>query len=164
MQRSRPPILAATRQLTNLTVPYGQPREPPDDDEGREMRKLRAEMHRRMLGDGYCARPVEMDGHFESICESAGAATLVGQVFRKDVEQNPFLLRDPRGQDCALGSSALRTATAADLEFVFELRKSVMGEYIGAVCGWDEADQRASSSAADPSQAPWLTAESLCAV
>lgn len=34
------------------------------------MRKLRSEMHRRMLGNGYCARPVEMDCHFESICES----------------------------------------------------------------------------------------------
>jgi hypothetical protein len=34
------------------------------------MRKLRAEMHRRMLGNGHCARPVEMDCHFESICES----------------------------------------------------------------------------------------------
>ena len=34
------------------------------------MRKLRAEMHRRMLGNGYCARPVEIDCHFESICES----------------------------------------------------------------------------------------------
>jgi len=34
------------------------------------MRRLRAEMHRRMLGNGYCARPVEMDCHFESICES----------------------------------------------------------------------------------------------
>ena len=27
-------------------------------------------MHRRMLGNGYCARPVELDCHFESICES----------------------------------------------------------------------------------------------
>ncbi|TDT97504.1 hypothetical protein EDD99_5649 [Streptomyces sp. 846.5] len=35
-----------------------------------EMAKLRREMHRRMLGNGYCARPVEMDCHFESICES----------------------------------------------------------------------------------------------
>ena len=34
------------------------------------MRKLRAEMHRRMLGNGYCARPVGLDCHFESICES----------------------------------------------------------------------------------------------
>jgi integrase/recombinase XerD len=49
---------------------YDQPRQLPGDDEGTEMRKLRSEMHRRMLGNGYCARPVEMDCHFESICES----------------------------------------------------------------------------------------------
>lgn len=34
------------------------------------MRKLCGEMFRRTLGIGYCARPVEMDCHFESICES----------------------------------------------------------------------------------------------
>jgi integrase/recombinase XerD len=49
---------------------YGQPRQLTSDHEGHEMRKLRSEMHRRMLGNGYCARPVEMDCHFESICES----------------------------------------------------------------------------------------------
>jgi integrase/recombinase XerD len=49
---------------------YEQPRQLPATDEGSEMRKLRGEMHRRMLGNGFCARPVEMDCHFESICES----------------------------------------------------------------------------------------------
>jgi integrase/recombinase XerD len=49
---------------------YDKPRELPAGDEGSEMRKLRSEMHRRMLGNGYCARPVEVDCHFESICES----------------------------------------------------------------------------------------------
>jgi integrase/recombinase XerD len=49
---------------------YGQPQQLDAKDEGSEMRRLRAEMHRRMLGNGYCARPVEMDCHFESICES----------------------------------------------------------------------------------------------
>ena len=39
----------------------------PADAEGTQMRKLRAEVHRRMLGNGYCARPVELDCHFESI-------------------------------------------------------------------------------------------------
>jgi hypothetical protein len=34
------------------------------------MRKLRPEMHRRTLGNGYCARTVELDCHFESIRES----------------------------------------------------------------------------------------------
>jgi hypothetical protein len=48
----------------------GQPAALPADAEGPEMRKLRGEMHRRMLGSGYCARPVELDCHFESICES----------------------------------------------------------------------------------------------
>ena len=49
---------------------YDAPKELPTTAEGAEMRKLRAEMHRRMLGNGYCARPVGLDCHFESICES----------------------------------------------------------------------------------------------
>jgi site-specific recombinase XerD len=49
---------------------YDAPKELPATLEGAEMRKLRAEMHRRMLGNGYCARPVGLDCHFESICES----------------------------------------------------------------------------------------------
>jgi integrase len=49
---------------------YDAPKELPATAEGGEMRKLRAEMHRRMLGNGYCARPVGLDCHFESICES----------------------------------------------------------------------------------------------
>ncbi len=35
---------------------YDAPKELPADTEGAEMRKLRAEMHRRTLGNGYCAR------------------------------------------------------------------------------------------------------------
>ena len=49
---------------------YDAPRQLPHDAEGTEMRRLQAEMHRRMLGNGYCARPVGLDCHFESICES----------------------------------------------------------------------------------------------
>jgi site-specific recombinase XerD len=49
---------------------YDQPRALPADAEGAEMAKLRKQMHQRMLGNGYCARPVELDCHFESICES----------------------------------------------------------------------------------------------
>jgi integrase len=49
---------------------YNQPRALPAEAEGAEMRKLRVEMHRRMLGNGFCARPVGLDCHFESICES----------------------------------------------------------------------------------------------
>ena len=49
---------------------YDAPKQLPPEAEGSEMRKLRAEMHRRMLGNGYCARPIGLDCHFESICES----------------------------------------------------------------------------------------------
>ena len=49
---------------------YNAPRQLPADAEGNEMTKLRREMHQRMLGNGYCARPVELDCHYESICES----------------------------------------------------------------------------------------------
>jgi len=48
---------------------HGQPQRLPHGEEGSEMRKLRAEMHRRTLGNGHCARPVDTDCHFESICE-----------------------------------------------------------------------------------------------
>ncbi|MGF1617004.1 MAG: tyrosine-type recombinase/integrase [Acidimicrobiia bacterium] len=41
----------------------------PGDVEGPNMRLLRAE-HTRMLGNGYCTRPSELDCHFESICET----------------------------------------------------------------------------------------------
>jgi hypothetical protein len=49
---------------------YDQPKSLPADAEGGEMGKLRREMNRRMLGNGYCARPFELDCHFETICES----------------------------------------------------------------------------------------------
>ena len=50
------------------------------------MRKLRTEMHRRMLGNGYCARPVGLDCHFESICESCS-------FFVTTIEFRPTLQR-----------------------------------------------------------------------
>jgi hypothetical protein len=65
---------------------YDQPKELPATAEGAEMRKLRAEMHRRMLGNGYCARPVGLDCHFESICESC-------TYFQTTLEFRPILER-----------------------------------------------------------------------
>jgi hypothetical protein len=48
----------------NVEALYDQPKVLPADAEGDEMSKLRREMDRRMLGNGYCARPVELDCHF----------------------------------------------------------------------------------------------------
>jgi len=75
---------------------YQAPKQLPADAEGTEMRKLRAEMHRRMLGNGYCARPVGMDCHFESICESC-------TFFQTTIEFRPTLQKqrddaDAKGQ------------------------------------------------------------------
>jgi integrase len=65
---------------------YDAPKELPANAEGAEMRRLRAEMHRRMLGNGYCARPVGLDCHFESICESC-------TFFQTTLEFRPTLKR-----------------------------------------------------------------------
>ncbi|MGH2721914.1 MAG: tyrosine-type recombinase/integrase [Actinomycetota bacterium] len=65
---------------------YDAPRTLPAGAEGAEMRRLRAEMHRRMLGNGYCARPVGLDCHFESICESC-------TFFQTTIEFRPTLER-----------------------------------------------------------------------
>ena len=56
------------------------------------MRKLRSEMHRRMLGNGYCARSIGLDCHFESICESC-------TYFQTTIEFRPIL--DRQRQDAA---------------------------------------------------------------
>jgi hypothetical protein len=62
---------AVTEKVEALYTPSGaEPAALPADAEGKEMRRLRAEMSRRMLGNGYCARPVDMDCHFETVCES----------------------------------------------------------------------------------------------
>lgn len=68
---------------------YNAPRQLPASAEGAEMAKLRMEMHRRMLGNGYCVRPVELDCHFESICESC-------TFFVTTVEFKPTLDRQRR--------------------------------------------------------------------
>ena len=69
-----------------VEAPYDTPKQLPQDAEGTEMRKLRSEMHRRMLGNGYCARPVGLDCHFESICESC-------TYFQTTLEFRPTLQR-----------------------------------------------------------------------
>ena len=62
------------------------------------IRKLRAEMHRRMLGNGYCAGPVGLDCHFDSICESC-------TFFQTTLECRPNLQRhrDDAANDDSVG-------------------------------------------------------------
>jgi integrase len=57
----------------------------PAEAEGPNMRRLRRE-HHRMLGNGYCTRPVELDCAFETICETC-------TYFTTSIEFRPTLKR-----------------------------------------------------------------------
>src|ERR1700738_1291939 len=48
---------------------YGQPAQLPADAIGPKMARLRRE-HHRLLGNGWCTRPPQLDCAFESICEN----------------------------------------------------------------------------------------------
>lgn len=55
--------------VTSKIEAHYQPMPLPADAEGQQMRKLRTELTRRLLGNGYCTRPPELDCHYESLCE-----------------------------------------------------------------------------------------------
>jgi integrase len=57
----------------------------PATAEGPNMRRLR-EQHRRMLGNGWCDRPVDMDCHYETICETCS-------FYATDPTHVPVLIR-----------------------------------------------------------------------
>jgi hypothetical protein len=57
----------------------------PADAEGPNMRRLRRQ-HQRMLGNGWCQRPAEMDCHYETICETC-------TYFATDPDHIPVLIR-----------------------------------------------------------------------
>lgn len=65
---------------------YGQVPELPADFETLSMVRLRREAHARMLGNGLCTRPVELECRMESTCETCG-------YFRTTVEFRPTLKR-----------------------------------------------------------------------
>jgi len=64
---------------------YSQAPRLPADAEGPNMARLRRE-HHRMLGNGYCTRPIELDCAFETICEGC-------TYFATSIEFRPTLRR-----------------------------------------------------------------------
>lgn len=62
---------------------YGQPAQLPADAIGPQMARLRRE-HHRLLGNGYCTRPPQLDCAFESICETCS-------YFQTSIEFRPTL-------------------------------------------------------------------------
>jgi site-specific recombinase XerD len=65
---------------------YGQPPELPADYETTGMARLRREAHARMLGNGLCTRPAELDCRLDSACETCA-------YFRTGTEFLPILVR-----------------------------------------------------------------------
>ena len=65
---------------------YGQPPALPADYETAGMARLRREAHSRMLGNGLCTRPAELDCRMESACETCA-------YFRTGTEFLPILTR-----------------------------------------------------------------------
>jgi site-specific recombinase XerD len=65
---------------------YGQQLELPADYETTGMAKLRREAHARMLGNGLCTRPVQLDCKMESACETCS-------YFQTTIEFRPTLQR-----------------------------------------------------------------------
>ena len=62
---------------------YGQPVQLPADAIGPKMTRLRRE-HHRLLGNGWCTRPPQLDCAFESICETCS-------YFQTSIEFRPVL-------------------------------------------------------------------------
>jgi site-specific recombinase XerD len=65
---------------------YGQPPELPADYETTGMARLRREAHARMLGNGLCTRPAQLDCRLESACETCA-------YFRTGTQFLPILTR-----------------------------------------------------------------------
>jgi site-specific recombinase XerD len=65
---------------------YGQPPALPADYETTGMARLRREAHARMLGNGLCTRPAELDCRLESACETCA-------YFRTGTQFLPILTR-----------------------------------------------------------------------
>ena len=60
---------AVTQKVETLYA-TSQPAVLPADAAGPAMRSLQAEATKRLLGNGYCVRPLELDCRYETICES----------------------------------------------------------------------------------------------
>jgi site-specific recombinase XerD len=83
---------------------YGQPPELPADYETTGMARLRREAHARMLGNGLCTRPAELDCRLESACETCA-------YFRTGTEFLPVLVRQRKH---ALGHGQAERAALFD--------------------------------------------------
>ena len=84
---------------------YGQPAQLPADAIGPKMARLRRE-HHRLLGNGWCTRPPQLDCAFESICETCS-------YFQTSIEFRPTL--QAQHDDALAKNQASRAALFSSL-------------------------------------------------
>src|SRR5207244_12551157 len=77
---------AVTAQIDALYNTAGTPGALPAEIETAAMTRLRREAHARMLGNGLCTRPVELECRMESACETCA-------YFQTGPEFMPVILR-----------------------------------------------------------------------
>lgn len=112
---------SVTEQVESLYT--SEPPALPASAEGDRMRRLRLEMQRRLLGNGYCTRPVELDCAFETVCETC-------VHFATDTGFVPILLRQ---RDHASERNHTKLVTVYDrlLQRVEETGDEPSPEYAG---------------------------------
>ena len=73
----------------------------PAEAEGPNMRKLRTETNRRLLGNGYCSRPEELGCRYETICESCSffATTIAFRATLQDQHNDAHTHGETHRQD-----------------------------------------------------------------
>ncbi len=71
---------------SRIDAQYAQPSSLPADTETPDMTRLRHEADSRMLGNGLCTRPIELDCRMETVCESCA-------YFKTGPEFVPVLIR-----------------------------------------------------------------------
>ena len=78
---------------------YQRPHQLPADAEGDNMRRLRTEAERRLLGNGWCTRPREVDCRYETICKTCSFfATTVDFRSTLQAQHDDALDRDQHGR------------------------------------------------------------------
>ena len=91
---------------------YGQQPELPADYETTGMARLRREAHARMLGNGLCTRPVELDCRMESACETCAyfrTSVAVPAHPHPPTRPRPTTTDRPNGPRCSTASSNAST-------------------------------------------------------
>ena len=91
---------------------YGQPPELPADYETTGMARLRREAHARMLGNGLCTRPAELDCRMESACETCAYFRTGPQFLPILVRQRDHARDHDQGDRAALFDGLIQRAEA----------------------------------------------------